>query len=101
MSFFLIVAGAILLLVGALVCYGFGIRTLQASRRLANFRFRRGYITSARWLFGVSFLFLVSTVALISLGLTQGSSLESVPESLATESFSLTASLFSRASETN
>src|SRR5271157_4406647 len=100
MSFFLIVAGAILLLVGALVCYGFGIRTLQASRRLANFRFRRGYITSARWLFGVSFLFFVSTVALISFGLTNEAPPAAIPASSATESFSPTPSLVLRASET-
>src|SRR5271157_4484294 len=90
MSFFLIIAGAILLLVGALISYGFGIRTLQASRRLANFRSRHGYILTARWLFGISFLLLASTVALISFGLTNEAPPAAIPASSATESFSPT-----------
>src|SRR5512143_3402485 len=49
MTFLLILVGAILFVVGALVSYFSGIRALQASRRLADYRVRRRYVVRALW----------------------------------------------------
>src|SRR5512138_2934753 len=49
MTLLLILAGTILFVVGAIVSYFLGIRALQASRRLADYRAKRKYVARARW----------------------------------------------------
>src|SRR5512144_1808460 len=49
MTLLLILIGTILFVVGAIVVYFSGIRSLQASRRLADYRMKRKYVSRARW----------------------------------------------------
>src|SRR5512138_3307714 len=49
MTFLWILIGAILFVVGAIVVYFAGIRSLQASRRLADYRVKQKYVARARW----------------------------------------------------
>src|SRR5512138_3345164 len=49
MTLLLILIGTILFVVGAIVVYFSGIRSLQASRRLADYRMKRKYVARARW----------------------------------------------------
>src|SRR5512140_937751 len=63
MTFTLILVGAILFVLGAVVSYFSSIRSLQASRKLADFRVRQRYIVRARWsLVGGFFSVLVAAV---------------------------------------
>src|SRR5512140_311689 len=66
MTFIWILIGAILFVLGAIVSYFSGIRSLQASRRLADYRVRQRYVARARWsLAGGLFSVAVATVLLI------------------------------------
>ena len=55
MPLLLILIGAVLFVLGAIVSYFSGIRSLQTSRRLADYRVRQRYLVRARWslLFGL------------------------------------------------
>ena len=58
----------ILLLLGAALAYFFGIRSVQASRRLANFRLRRDTLARGRGSFVAAALLLLLSIGLIMAG---------------------------------
>src|SRR5512135_3653962 len=60
----ILLIGAILLVLGAIVSYFSGIRALQASRRLADYRVRQKYIGRARWSLLIG-MFLVAVAAVL------------------------------------
>src|SRR5512141_35585 len=64
MTLTLILIGAILFVLGAVVSYFSGIRSLQASRKLADYRVRQRSVVRARWSLVGGFFSVVVAAAL-------------------------------------
>lgn len=63
----LLLAGMIISVLGVIACFALGLRSIQAGRRIANFRFRKGFDNKARLWFGIGTLFLILAVFLFGL----------------------------------
>src|SRR5512141_3099614 len=81
-----ILVGAILFVLGAMVSYFSGIRALQASRRLADYRVRQRYVVRARW--SLIFGFFSIGVAIVLLFFNRPTAKPAVPLPTAVQSTS-------------